>query len=124
MEIGKNKIRNIFYFGMITIVIILLVVSSGIFISAFNAQTETKIAQLSAGIYDMKKIYAKDVIDRTIQAIDIERECIITSETERMTRLENEIAAMALDNVSSTQLYAYLINFEAIFPGIKMLIYD
>ena len=124
MKIRKNKIRNIFYFGMITIVMILMALLSVTYISAFKSQTETKIRQLTTGIYDMKKIYVKDVVDRTVQSIDIERERIIALEIEKIDFLENVIEKLSLEKRESRDIYAHLIADGIDFHDIQVLIYD
>ena len=74
MVISKNRIRFLFYLCTISIVTLLVFALNFMFLDAFNNQSNEQLEQLKTSILDMKKIYIKDIIDITIQNIEIEKE--------------------------------------------------
>lgn len=124
MEIEKNKIRLFFYLGTTSIVLLLLFLLSAMFITTYKTESENKIQQLSASIYDMKKIYLKDIIDRTIQDIDIERESILSREAKTLTQTKTIVNHLLLEATTSDAIYAHILD-EGITPShVQILIYN
>lgn len=124
MEIEKNKIRLFFYLGTTSIVLLLLILLSAMFLNTYKTESENKTKQLSASIYDMKKIYLKDIIDRTIQDIDIERESIISQESDTLTQTKAVLNHLLLEPTTSNAIYAHILD-EGITPSyVQILIYN
>jgi len=72
----------------------------------------------------MKKIYAKDIIDRTIQGIDIERARIIESVSLKMKKNEDIIVAIKSDVQTIDEVSDHLISDKILSPEIGLTIYD
>lgn len=124
MELKKNKIRFLYYSCTITIVLSLVLLLSYTSFRTFNSLSSQSIDQLASGIYDMKKIYAKDVIDRTIQGIDIERARIIETASHKMKKNEDIIATIKSDVQTIGEVSDHLISDKILSPEIGLTIYD
>lgn len=124
MEISKNKIRNIFYFATITIVLILSSVLSGSYLNLFHEQTETKINQLANGVVDMKKIYVKDVVKRTLQDIEIERRSILSSEISKLDQWQYTFEESNTSDFEKILELWRQSSLDLVFQNIEVIVYN
>lgn len=124
MEIGKNKIRNIFYFATITIVLILSTLLSGSYLNLFRNQTETKISQLTSGFISMKKIYVKDVVERTIQDIEIERQSILSSEISKLDQWQYTFEETAMTDFENILELWKVTSLDLGFQNMEVIVYS
>ncbi|MBN2795629.1 MAG: sensor domain-containing diguanylate cyclase [Clostridia bacterium] len=77
MVIEELKIRKLYYFSTVSIVLILLVIINVINLTTFHNETTTRIEQLKENTIDMKKLYISGIIENTILHIEIEKKIIL-----------------------------------------------
>ncbi len=119
MTIAQNRIRILYYTGSLSIAAVLLAILGGTYLITYASQTGEKIRQLSDGIYDMKKTYVKDVIDRTIQDIDIERDRLVASETLRLGRVRDRVVSILGEEGSLSGLETHLYREGIVGEGVE-----
>ena len=124
MEISKNRIRFLFYLCTISIVTLLVFALNFMFLDAFNNQSNEQLEQLRTSILDMKKIYIKDIIDITIQNIEIEKEILYETEIESLDNTMDIILSVLAMESDHTHLINHIKDEHIINKHTEFLLYD
>ena len=124
MKIEKNKIRLLFYICTISIVSILIIVQSTIFIESSKEQSRQKIDQIVDNIYAMKKLYIKDVVNSTIQDIEIERKLVSKQSQDILKDLSNNIKDLVDEGYDLDRIIEALSDFKFSLLNVDIAIYS
>jgi len=124
MALAQNRVRFLYYSGSLSIVVVLLAVLGGIYFFSYSSQTGEKIQQLADGIYDGKKAYVKDVVDRTIQDIDLERERETGSVHERLGYAWDALVAVLSTEATFSGLIRHITRESIVDPDMEALCLD
>jgi len=124
MEIEKNKIRLLFYICTISIVLVSVIVLSVMFIRFSNEQATKKLDQLVSSVYDMKKLYIEDIVNSTIQDIDIERDFMIQENYEHIDTLKAYIEGVIAKEDTIDRLYNHIKDDGISYDNIEIWFYN
>lgn len=124
MTIETRKIRILIYTFTLSIVIVLSFVLSFMFLKSSQEQSSKKVDEIVMNTYQMRGIYIKDIINNTIQTIEIEKEHAIENNHEIINEAELNFKNLYEQGYSFDELFDVSSIPFLSYKNIEIILYN